>query len=880
MSKLSLASMICYLLGILLLSKTALAQTTLPESSLDEPTTISTASDEPTAASTTSFFNSFNSIPTVLPSVVTTNGTQSMPSESSNDLILDPREYSKLIKLKNVPGTENSTHQCLYVSTPRPGENRFNVSWDCEAGYYCLGPNAKYPCTAGFLCPNNSSVSKSIFIQIAQPVYCCEGYYCSRDTTQLTPCPSGYFCTLGTVDPISCHYLALCPLGSSSANKYFVVLFVLVLASIILILLHIKRKSDELKRMKYQRILHEKRPLSERTLGSVPKYFDIEFENLSLVTPMGIEILKGVSGKFLHGRTCAIMGPSGAGKTTFVSLLTGKVKRTSGKVKVNGVTESLEKYQKLIGFVPQEDIMLRELTVREILVHSALMRLPSNMERAEKKRKVIEIIKFLGLDHVMDSVIGDEEERGISGGQRKRVNIGMELVAEPSILFLDEPTSGLDSVTSFEVCTMLKSIAHQQGLTIAAIIHSPSPQAFDTFDDFMLLGKGGMIIYFGERDKAMDYFTDLGYESPPFLSPSDFMMEIASGKVHPRGKPNVTLIDLHEIWKGGKKEATGFFGETRVHESNLELGLGLLPEAESRKLAGGFISSVYHIYVESREYVIDVISEFWEFLKSCAFWKSNHIRETPNVFITFVLLFKRSCLQLYRNRGGFMYDQSVHLVAGLFISFAISNQDYIGKVPQDLCSITPFIVLPSCLSPADGLQNISVFMALGATFCGINAGTATFGYERVVYWRDTAAGMRTVPYFLAKVVADIPRILLASLMYSLAFILFYAYRAPFYEVYLIVLLCYMATWAMGYFLSSVVPKEKLGLAATGLALACGLVLNGATPRLELVMSDNTYKFLRWLWFVSAQRWIVEAFYLRELSPRAYVFGFVKLFKPS
>ncbi|CAG8537965.1 13272_t:CDS:2, partial [Acaulospora morrowiae] len=261
-----LASMICYLLGILLLSKSALTQTTLPDSSSDEPTTISTTSDEPTATSSTSFLTRF------------------------------PQYYlqRKLIKLKNVSGTENSSHQCVYVSTPRAGENRFNVTWDCEAGYYCLGPNAKYPCTAGFFCPPNSSVvrilswkcnyGKSCELLSTQHFHpnsaACEGYYCSRDATKLTLCPSGYFCTLGTVDPISCHYLALCPPGSSSANKYFLVLFVLVLAATILILLQIKRKSDQLKMMKYQQYLHDKRPLSAKTLGSVPKYFDIEFENL------------------------------------------------------------------------------------------------------------------------------------------------------------------------------------------------------------------------------------------------------------------------------------------------------------------------------------------------------------------------------------------------------------------------------------------------------------------------------------------------------------------------------------------------------------------------------------------------------------------------
>lgn len=121
------------------------------------------------------------------------------------------------------------------------------------------------------------------------------------------------------------------------------------------------------------------------------------------------------------------MGPSGAGKTTFISLLTGKAKRTSGRVKINGKLEELNQYRKLIGFVPQEDVMIRILTVRDILTHSALCRLPADWLISHKKDKVLRTINFLGLSHVMDSIIGDESNRGISGGQRKRVNIGMEV---------------------------------------------------------------------------------------------------------------------------------------------------------------------------------------------------------------------------------------------------------------------------------------------------------------------------------------------------------------------------------------------------------------------------------------------------------------------
>lgn len=146
--------------------------------------------------------------------------------------------------------------------------------------------------------------------------------------------------------------------------------------------------------------------------------------------------------------------------------------------------------------------------------HSARMRLPRWWKYQRIKRSVNETIAFLGLDNIMDSVVGTEEDRGISGGQRKRVNIGMELVAEPSVLFLDEPTSGLDSSMAHEICQTLRRIAHVRNILVTAIIHSPSPSTFRLFDDILLLGKGGRVVYFGATEKLHSYLSEVGFLCP------------------------------------------------------------------------------------------------------------------------------------------------------------------------------------------------------------------------------------------------------------------------------------------------------------------------------------------------------------------------------
>lgn len=273
-------------------------------------------------------------------------------------------------------------------------------------------------------------------------------FYCSQDASKVFVCPKNKFCPQGTVNPLGCNFLAYCPEGSESAPKFGIFILLLVLILIPIVLFKWKAASDQVRCLKHKFEIESLNGKSSVSLKDVPalarldKTFDIQFDNLGLTLPSGITIMSRVSGRLSSGRTTAIMGPSGAGKTTFVTLLTGKVKRSTGSVLINGQSDELSNYKKLVGYVPQEDVMLRELSVREILMHSARMRLPGDWQFRRIKTKVLEIISFLGMSHVMDSIVGNEEERGISGGQRKRVNIGMELVAEPSVLFLDEPTSG------------------------------------------------------------------------------------------------------------------------------------------------------------------------------------------------------------------------------------------------------------------------------------------------------------------------------------------------------------------------------------------------------------------------------------------------------
>ena len=267
------------------------------------------------------------------------------------------------------------------------------------------------------------------------------------------------------------------------------------------------------------------------------KAFTLEVRCASLgLTLRGGErkaVLSGVSATLRPGRVCAVMGPSGSGKTTFLTTLCGKAHYgvVNGDIFINGAPGALTeaRYRHLVAFVPQEDIMMRDLTVRENIAFSALTRLPASMPTAKKLAFADSIVALLGLTHIRDVRIGDEAERGISGGQRKRVNVGIHLAADPSVLLLDEPTSGLDAQSALLVCNALQASA-ALNITVVLVLHQPRYEIFAQFDDIVLLGAGGRTVYAGPVPGALPYMARrFGAEPAPRTNPADFLLDMASG---------------------------------------------------------------------------------------------------------------------------------------------------------------------------------------------------------------------------------------------------------------------------------------------------------------------------------------------------------------
>ncbi|RYZ02781.1 MAG: FHA domain-containing protein [Myxococcales bacterium] len=219
-------------------------------------------------------------------------------------------------------------------------------------------------------------------------------------------------------------------------------------------------------------------------------------------------LLDHVSFKALPGDFIALMGPSGAGKTTLLMTLNGYLPPSGGQVRINGedLYAIYDALRGSIGYVPQDDIVHPELTVFEAVRYSAKFRLPPDYSDDEITRRVDTTLAQLGLEQVAHLQIGKPERKILSGGQRKRVNIAMELVTDPVIMFLDEPTSGLAADDTQALVQLLADLAKQTGKTIITTIHQPAKDEFEKFNQTLVLGPGGLTIFFGPPKDGYKFF--------------------------------------------------------------------------------------------------------------------------------------------------------------------------------------------------------------------------------------------------------------------------------------------------------------------------------------------------------------------------------------
>ncbi|KAH3756487.1 ABC transporter, ATP-binding protein [Pelomyxa schiedti] len=242
-----------------------------------------------------------------------------------------------------------------------------------------------------------------------------------------------------------------------------------------------------------------------------------------------IQILYNISAHVPAGSLIGLMGPSGAGKSTLLDIIAGRHKGglVEGEIWIDRERPTSEFYKNHTAYVMQDDVFIGELSVRETILFRIRMKCP-NLSRPDQESLATVIIHNFNLEKCQNTRVGSEGKRGISGGERRRLSIAVEVVSFPSILFIDEVTSGLDAQNALHVMQSVKNFC-ATGCTVVCTIHQPRPTIFAMFDKLLLL-KDGYLVYYGPSKSAVDFFKQLGFEVPKHEPPADFILDVLAQK--------------------------------------------------------------------------------------------------------------------------------------------------------------------------------------------------------------------------------------------------------------------------------------------------------------------------------------------------------------
>ncbi|XP_065356937.1 ATP-binding cassette subfamily G member 4 [Calliphora vicina] len=437
----------------------------------------------------------------------------------------------------------------------------------------------------------------------------------------------------------------------------------------------------------------------------------LHFNNINYVSKQTKKILHDACGEFKSGRLTAILGPSGAGKTSMLNVLSGfKASGVSGNFLINGEERNLLEFRKMSSYIPQEFAMLDLLTVQETLKVSTDLKLSTQTKQPEKEQIINDILHMLNMERSRHTLV-----RNLSGGERKRLSIGVELVTNPPIMFFDEPTSGLDSVASFQVLTYLRRLA-RDGRLIVCVVHQPSSRLMQLFDDILVMS-GGRVLYSGAQEQMIQCFQKASFECPQYYNPADFVLEVSSDLDNPNLNRLIENNQLKHILKSISSNGT----ETT----------GLLTNSSS------------HISVDMKNLAA---------ITNCTSHCALRPKEQVTVCRQFEVLMKRSMISMCRNMIAVQLRIIMHIVVAILL----------GIVFWDIGN-----------DGAKALTNSSfIFFVVMFVFFG-NAMPSIFlcPQECAVFIREYLNGWYSIKaYYMAKIVSDLPlQILCPTLLMSIAY---------------------------------------------------------------------------------------------------------------
>ncbi|KAI9083440.1 hypothetical protein K1719_034654 [Acacia pycnantha] len=509
-------------------------------------------------------------------------------------------------------------------------------------------------------------------------------------------------------------------------------------------------------------------------------------------------LLNDISGEARDGEILAVMGASGSGKSTLIDALANRIAKGSlkGKVALNGEALESRLLKVISAYVMQDDLLFPMLTVEETLMFAADFRLPRTLSRSKKKTRVQALIDQLGLRNAAKTVIGDEGHRGVSGGERRRVSIGIDIIHDPIILFLDEPTSGLDSTSAYMVVKVLQRIAHTGSIVIMSV-HQPSSRILGLLDRMIFLSRG-QTVFSGSPLQLPIFFSEFGHPIPENDNRTEFALDIIRELESSPGGTK-SLVEFNKSWQSIMN-----LHDTKINEQNDNLSL---KEAISASISRGKLvpgATPAANTVSPTSMVPTFANPFW---------------------VEMAKLSKRSFMNSRRMPELFGIRLAAVLVTGFILATMFWKLDNSPKGVQERLGFFAFAMSTTFYTTADALP--------------------VFLQERYIFMRETAHNAyRRSSYLISHALVSLPTLLILSLAFSAT--TFWAVGLDgglpgFLFYFLVIFAAFWAGNSFVTFLSGVVPHVMLGYTIVVAILAYFLLFSGFFINRNRIPSY-------WIWF--------------------------------
>lgn len=546
-------------------------------------------------------------------------------------------------------------------------------------------------------------------------------------------------------------------------------------------------------------------------------------------------ILTSCSGIMRPGLN-ALMGPTGSGKTTLLDVLADRKgkKGPSGIIVVNGQKRP-KNFNCVSGYVVQDDLMMGLLSVKENLEFSAALRLPSSTTRQQRKERVIKVIEELGLTSCANTKVGSELFRGISGGERKRTGIGMELIIEPQVLFLDEPTTGLDAHTAVSVIKLLKKLSEtQEKRVIILSIHQPRYSIFSLFNSLTLLSRGQMI-YHGPTQHILPYFETLGFTCGEHENPADFILDVLTTCEKSASKAVAVAMDTGPstqlITADNDDDDVMIYGKTvNMADSYLQ-------------------TDMYHLTQQQLQEIQQRLNDNMNNGKGRAAYARN-------IFWQSLVVTHRSLVSLFRHPMSLSFQVIIMIVFALIagtVYFDLRGKEVSQKslenVIRDRVGAFFFMIMSQVFS---NMSAVDLFIQRKALFIHENAS----GYYRVSV------------FFFSQVITDlIAKRIIPVLLFSIItyFMIGFQLEVDKFFIYLLTLFMVSTTAAsVTYAFSSVARVTAVATLLSALTFVLSMLFGGF-----FISLSSLPVWLSWLKYLSLFRYGTEALAINELRGQQY-----------